>query len=49
MSELNTGEILFYKSDEGDIKINVIFKNETIWLSQKQMGELFGVQENNIT
>jgi len=49
MSESNTWEILFYKSDEGDIKINVVFKDETIWLSQKQMWELFWVQENNIT
>lgn len=49
MSESNTWEILFYKSDEWDIKINVIFEDETIWLSQKQMWELFWVQENNIT
>ena len=49
MSESNTWEILFYKSDEWDIKINVVFKDETIWLSQKQMWELFWVQENNIT
>jgi len=33
----NTWEILFYKSEDWDIKINVIFENETIWLSQKQM------------
>ncbi len=49
MSELNSWEIIFYKSEEWDIKINVIFENETIWLSQKQMWELFWVQENNIT
>lgn len=49
MSESNTWEILLYKSDEWDIKINVVFKDETIWLSQKQMWELFWVQENNIT
>ncbi|MDD2870444.1 MAG: virulence RhuM family protein [Candidatus Gracilibacteria bacterium] len=49
MSESSTGEILFYKSDEGDIKINVIFENETIWLSQKQMGELFDTSKQNIS
>jgi hypothetical protein len=37
MPESNTWEILFYKSEEGDIKINVIFEDETIWLSQKQI------------
>lgn len=43
-SENNTWEIIFYKSDEWNIKINVIFENETIWLSQKQMWELFWVE-----
>ena len=48
MSESNTWEILFYKSEEGDIKINVIFEDETIWLSQKKMWELFWVETNTI-
>ena len=43
-----TWEILFYNSDDWDIKINVIFENETIWLSQKQMWELFWVWVNTI-
>ncbi|NUJ98124.1 virulence RhuM family protein [Candidatus Gracilibacteria bacterium] len=49
MSEINSGEIIFYNSEEGDIKINVIFENETIWLSQKQMGELFDTSKQNIS
>ncbi|MGE4443902.1 MAG: virulence RhuM family protein [Candidatus Altimarinota bacterium] len=48
MSEINSGEIIFYNSEEGDIKINVIFENETIWLSQKQMGELFDCTKENV-
>ena len=48
MSESNTWEILFYKSEEGDIKLNVIFEDETIWLSQKKMWELFWVETNTI-
>jgi len=48
MSESSTWEILFYKSDDGDIKINVIFENDTIWLSQKKMWELFWVETNTI-
>jgi hypothetical protein len=43
-----SGEILLYKSDNWDIKINVFFKNETIWLSQKQMWELFDCTKENI-
>ncbi|NDK08099.1 cell filamentation protein Fic [Candidatus Gracilibacteria bacterium] len=45
----DTKQIIFYKSQTGDIKINVFLKDETLWLSQKMMAELFGVQENNIT
>ncbi len=47
-SEKNIWEIIFYKSDEWNIKINVIFENETIWLSQKQMWELFWVETSTI-
>ncbi len=42
-------QIIFYKSQTWDIKINVFLKDETLWLSQKMMAELFWVQENNIT
>ncbi|PZM86501.1 cell filamentation protein Fic [Candidatus Gracilibacteria bacterium] len=46
--ENKTGEILFYSSDEGNIKINVIFEGDTIWLSQKQIAEVFGVDISTI-
>jgi len=49
IEENNKWEILFYKSDEWDIKINVIFENETIRLSQKQMWELFDTSKQNIS
>ena len=45
----NLNQIIFYKSKTWDIKINVFLKDETLWLSQKMMAELFWVQENNIT
>ncbi len=48
MSEINSWEIIFYNSEEWDIKINVIFENETIWLSQKQMWELFDCTKENV-
>lgn len=37
----NTGNILFYTSEEGEINLGVIFGDETVWLSQLQMTELF--------
>ncbi len=42
-------QIIFYKSQTWNIKINVFLKDKTLWLSQKMMAELFWVQENNIT
>ena len=44
-------EFLFYQSEEGTIKIQVIIDNdrETIWATQKSMSEIFNVEENTIT
>lgn len=35
---------LMYHSDDGDISVNAVVKNETIWLTQKGMAELFDVE-----
>jgi len=37
-------EIIFYNTPTGDVKIEVIFNDETFWLTQKRMAELFGVE-----
>ncbi len=44
-----TTEFLLYTVPNGDVKVEVILNDETIWLSQKQMAELFGVQRPAIT
>lgn len=40
-SEANQGEIIIYQSKSGDTKIDVRFVDETVWLTQQQMAELF--------
>ncbi len=35
-------DIIFYKTPTGDVKIEVIFNEETFWSTQKRMAELFG-------
>lgn len=36
-------EIILYKTEDGAVKIDTIVQDETIWLSQNSMAELFGV------
>ena len=37
-------EFLLYKTSNGDIKVDVLLQNETIWMPQKKIAELFDVQ-----
>jgi hypothetical protein len=37
-------EFLLYTTPNGDIKVEVILNDETVWLTQKAIAELFGVQ-----
>lgn len=41
-------EFLMYKSAQEEISVNALIKDETIWLTQKAMGELFGVESHTI-
>jgi hypothetical protein len=38
---MNTGEILIYQNQEGNIKIDVRLEEETVWLTQAQLCDLF--------
>ena len=40
--EIKKGEIIIYKTPDNKVKIDVSLENETIWLTQKQIAELFG-------
>ena len=46
MEEKNN--IVIYQSDDGKTKIDVKLENETVWLSQQQMAELFTTSRTNI-
>ncbi len=43
-SEKKLTEFLLYKSPNGEMKIDVLLQNETIWLPQKKIAELFDVK-----
>lgn len=40
MSE-NRGELILYQTEDGLAKIDVVLKNETVWLTRSQMAQLF--------
>ncbi|MCK5460072.1 virulence RhuM family protein [Candidatus Parcubacteria bacterium] len=42
-------QIIIYNTEDGETKIEVRMKNETVWLSQKQMAELFDCSVDNIS
>jgi hypothetical protein len=37
-------KIILYNSKQGNVNINVTYLNDTFWLSQKAIAELFGVE-----
>ena len=43
------GNVLIYRSTTGKIKVSVVYNQETFWLSQKRMAELFGVTTQDIS
>src|SRR5580704_16105174 len=43
------GQFLVYQSEEGKVKIDVRLENETVWLTQQHMAELFQTTQQNIS
>jgi len=46
---MSNAEIILYITPQGDVKLEVIVQDETVWLTQKAMGELFGVAKSTIS
>ena len=47
--EPKQSEILMYQTDDGFTKIDVQIDNDTVWLTQSQMMELFQTSKQNIS
>ena len=43
------GNVLIYRSTTGKVNVSVVYNQETFWLSQRRMAELFGVTIPDIT
>ena len=49
LSPYETREILFYKTDNGDVRVEILLYQENLWLTQAKMAELFEVQKAAIS
>ena len=46
---MTNSEILLYQTEDGQTKIDVRLEEESVWLSQVQMAELFQTTKQNIS
>jgi len=43
------GEIVFYQQEDGQVRVQARLENETLWMTQQQMAELFQTTQQNIS
>ncbi len=48
MTDVNSSQFVIYQSEDGQIKLDVRFAGETVWLSQATMADLFGTTKQNV-
>ena len=41
--------MVLYHAEQSDVTVNAIIKDETIWITQKAMAELFGIDKSGIS
>ncbi len=49
MKDKNKSQLIIYQTESGETKIDVRFQNETVWLSQQLMAELFQTTKQNVS
>lgn len=45
----NNSDFILYTSSDGEVRVDVFINNETVWLTQKAMAQLFGCTPDNIS
>ena len=45
----NDTEIVIYQSEDGRTKVDVRFEDETVWLTQQQLVDLFQTSKSNVS
>lgn len=49
LNDENKGDIIIYQSESGETKIDVRFQDETVWLTQAQLCELYQSSKANVS
>ena len=49
LADITSGEILVYEAPDGSAQVDVRLDQETVWLNQEQMAELFGRERSVVT
>lgn len=44
-----SGKLVVYKADDGNVRVDVHIDQETVWLSQRQMADVFGTSVDNVS
>jgi len=42
-------EFLLYTAPDGAVKIEIFFQNESVWLTQQKIADLFGVSKSTVS
>ena len=48
-NEVYRGEIIIYRAEDDTVQLDVRMEQETVWLTQKQIADLFGVKKAAIS
>lgn len=48
MNNDDKGQVIIYRSKDGQTSVDVLLENETVWLTQQQMAELFHTSRTNV-
>ena len=48
MKNDDKGQIIIYQADDGKTNIDVLLEDETVWLTQQQMADLFQTSRTNV-
>ena len=46
---MQESDLIIYKNNEGNLIVDAIYKDETLWLTQKSMSKVFGYSIDNIS